>query len=688
MIAVLAASAAVITGDSRPKWLRFEPEMHLSKEGFRDVKWCTRIGGFPWKPSRLSFPASGVLRQDEDYDVFGVRAKWITYTLRNSIFYGVRIDIEGRADIEKAAAQVRREYPPVGEIETINDLERRWSTDSTSVWITLPQDKAGRGTIYLWGRDRKFHDDSKTPYFLAKPPDINSDPRPYQPRYYVIYRASGPITIDGDLSEKAWQDAGWLDAFVDHQHPYAPAPWKTTRAALLYDDEYIYAAAQMQEENVWGHLTERNSIIYYDNDIEIFLDPSADGMNYFEFELNPLNTMFDMWHELDNHRGAYANPVVFNSEGTRHAVKVDGTLNYHHDIDNGWTVEVKIPLADLKPWNPDMTVPIRRGDLWRINFSRVQYMHVYTQLFPYLLPYSPCEDWVLAPTDTGDLHIPELWAKAVFSDLYAGQYDTELEEARPGVLPIPRPQPRIEGMVYFPAVRMTVGPDPKDPVHSPAHDVDVPAFWLDRYPVTVAEYTAFLNLGGNDEYYSPWMRIPERCGIIHEGPGRYRVVPGREDYPVTYVSHQAATAYAAAQNKILPTEFMWERAARGAEGRVFPWGNDPIDPTRANYDFHYGGTTPVGCFPKGATPEGVFDLIGNVKEWTSSEFRPYPGGEPFAHRWLPFWFDPVPENPEYWPVDRGGGWTKQESNMAASYRDGQASMNTGFRCARLGDSQD
>ncbi len=684
---ILIFTVSIYSG-SRPRWKRFSPEMILSQEGFRDVKWATRVKNIPWKWTKSHFPAMGFWREDEDYNVFGVKSKWITYTFRNNIFYGVRVDIDGLKNTQKAMEAVRKEYPPEKEIVRENELEYSWNTKYTQVWVTLPQKKDGLGTIYLWGRDRKFPDASIRPTYLIPPAALNSDPEPYVPRYYVIYRATDSITIDGNINEKAWQDAKWLDSFIDHQYPYAPLPWKTTRVKMIYDDNYVYVAAQLQEENVWGHLTKRDTIAYYDNDFEIFLDPTANGINYFEFEYNALNLLFDMWHELDNHRGAYADPI-FDCKGERHAIGVDGTLNYQYDIDNGWNVEVKIPLNELKEWNPEMSVPIKRGDTWRINFSRVQYMHVYTQLFPYLLPFSPCEDWVLGPTDTGDLHIPELWPIAVFSDRYSGELDKELESNNPKskVLKVPTINDnKKKDMVHFPACTITIGPDPTDSIHSPAHKVDVPEFWMDRYEVTVAEFTEFLNKGNNDKYYSAWMRIPERCGIIKEDNGKYSVVPGRENYPVTYVSHDAALAYAESIGKTLPTEEMWERAARGLEGRKYPWGNEDIDPSRANYNFYYGGTTPIGSFPKGKTPEGIYDMSGNVKEWTNSKFMPYPGGKPFEHRWIKFWFDNFPDLQDpnsYWWVNRGGGWTKQESNMEAAYRDGQGHMNVGFRCVKL-----
>lgn len=666
-----------------PAWLQIENPLPFSPEGFRGVKWCSRMGETPWKLTG-SQSHTQFVRGDEDFSVFGVTAKYITYTSRNSVFYGVRIDIEGKDAVRKALEAVRTGYPPYGAVENVNDRETRWSTQNTSVWVSLPETDGGIGQVYLWGRDRVFPDDSKTPVYLNKPPQLNNTLAKYKPRQYVVYKASGPITIDGGIDEKAWQDAKWTDAFEDAQSPYCPLPWKMTRAKILYDNEYLYVAAQLQEENVWGHITQRDSIVYYDNDFEIFVDPTANAVNYFEYEMTCLNTMFDMWHENDNYRGALADGR-YDAPGLRSAVRVQGTLNYQYDTDEGWTAEVKIPFRDMQAANPDMRIPVKRGDMWRMNFSRVEYLHIYSQLFPYLLPYSPCEDWVWNTTHVGDLHIPEMWAKAVFSDMYAGSVlDTELENSFPILNPPPAPKKRLKDMAYFPASSITLGPDPTDPKHSPAHTVQVPEFRMDRYEVTVAEFTAFLNGGGHDKYYDVHMMIPELCGIIKDSPGKYRVVPGREDYPVVFVSRDTAQAYAESMGKTLPTEAMWERAARGVEGRRYPWGNDPVTPERANYDFHYGGTLPVGSLPKGATPEGIYDLCGNVKEWTSSNYDAYPGGAKFEH-WFnfPFFAPPFGERAAF-PVNRGGGWTKQEPCMDAAYRDAESAHNCGFRCVKTG----
>jgi formylglycine-generating enzyme required for sulfatase activity len=665
-----------------PAWLKIENALPPLPEGFRGVGWCTRLGDIPWKLSGGTVHTL-YTREDENFTIFGATAKYITYTSRNSVLYGVRIDIAGRDNVLEVLEAVKKDYPPAGAVEQVNPRESRWSTRYTSLWVTLPEEPGGLGQVYLWGRDRVFPDDSKTPVYLNKPKELNYTLKKYKPRHYVIYRASGPVTIDGSINEKAWQDAQWTDAFEDAQSPYCPLPWKMTRAKILYDDKNLYVAARLQEENVWGHITQRDSIVYYDNDFEIFVDPTANAVNYYEYEMTCLNTMFDMWHENDNYRGALADGR-YDAPGLRSAVQVQGTLNFHYDTDEGWTAEVMIPLADMKMKNPEMSLPIKRGDQWRMNFSRVEYLHIYTQPFPYLLPYSPCEDWVWNTTHIGDLHIPEMWAKVTFSNLYAGTVHDEALEGGPPILPPPSaPKERKKDMVHFPACTMTLGPDPTDPVHSPAHTVQVPEFWMDRYEVTLAEFTQFLNRGGNDNFFGDKMMNPELCGIICDAPGKYHVIPGRENYPVVFVNHDAALAYAQSLGKTLPTEAMFERAARGLDGRRYPWGNEPLNPNRANYDFHFGGTLQVGSLPNGATPEGIYDLLGNVKEWTDSRLTPYPRGAKFAY-WFnfPFFAPPFGDVPANW-VNRGGGWTKQEKCMEIGYRDTEAAHNCGFRCVKL-----
>jgi len=181
---IIFFSTQVFSGSrSKPKYHILKHELKLSEEGFRSVKWITPIKDVPWKFSKSHFPADGYWRENEDCNVFGVKAKWITYTFRNSFFYGVRIDIEGKTNTEKAMKVVRNNYSPEKDVINENNLEYSWNTKYTQVWITLPEKNDGLGTIYLWGIDRRFPDKAIRPTYLIPPAAFNSDPEPYLPRY-------------------------------------------------------------------------------------------------------------------------------------------------------------------------------------------------------------------------------------------------------------------------------------------------------------------------------------------------------------------------------------------------------------------------------------------------------------------------------------------------------------------------
>ena len=130
-------------------------------------------------------------------------------------------------------------------------------------------------------------------------------------------------------------------------------------------------------------------------------------------------------------------------------------------------------------------------------------------------------------------------------------------------------EPPPRDMVWIPPCKITMGPDESAPYTSPAHEVVLDGYWIDRHPVTVSQFAAFLNETALDEHYVEAMANPNECGILADGSGGYEVVPGREDYPVVYT---VALAYTAWYDRQLPTEAQWERAARGLDGRTYPLG--------------------------------------------------------------------------------------------------------------------
>src|ERR1051326_1524589 len=115
------------------------------------------------------------------------------------------------------------------------------------------------------------------------------------PTHYECPRATSRITIDGKLDDTAWHHAPWTDWFVDIRGDGGPEPRFRTRVKMLWDDDYLYIGANLEEPDVWATLTQHDSVIFRDNDFEVFLNPTGDGRNYFEFEMNALNTGWDLF---------------------------------------------------------------------------------------------------------------------------------------------------------------------------------------------------------------------------------------------------------------------------------------------------------------------------------------------------------------------------------------------------------
>jgi len=183
----------------------------------------------------------------------------------------------------------------------------------------------------------------------------------------------------------------------------------------------------------------------------------------------------------------------------------------------------------------------------------------------------------------------------------------------PSAAPTPTVPVAPEGMVYIPGGEFNLGRDDGEPDERPSHPAAVKAFFLDQSETTNEQYQKFIDATG----YSP---PPSWKGG--------RVLEGTEKLPVTDVTWEDATAYARWAVKRLPTEEEWEFAARGTDGRLYPWGNE-WQPDRANTQNRPGEkrkVEPVGQFPQGDSPYGVHDLSGNVWEWTASDYVAYPGG--------------------------------------------------------------
>ncbi len=224
------------------------------------------------------------------------------------------------------------------------------------------------------------------------------------------------------MDEKAWQNVDWTDNFTDIEGDLKPKPTQDTKVKMLWNKNFLFVAAEINEENIWAYLQNHDDIVYYDNDFEIFLDPDNDGKNYFEFETNAIKTVFDLFLPFPYRHSSFA-LHNFDFKGLRHAITIDGTLNNGNDKDKKWTVEIAIPFTSLsfgldegKP-NPEK--------LWRINFSRVEWdtkweNGKYVKLKNKEGKNLPEHNWVWSPAGIISMHAPERYGYLKFSTNKAG----------------------------------------------------------------------------------------------------------------------------------------------------------------------------------------------------------------------------------------------------------------------------
>ena len=253
---------------------------------------------------------------------------------------------------------------------------------------------------------------------------------------YTCYRTTEPIVIDGKLSEECWRRAPQSNAFVDI---VTGAPgWFDTRVRLLWDDAYLYFGFTAEETDVWGTLTERDSKIYEENDLEIFI---AGKDTYYEFEMSACNVIYEVfwiWKDVHHPGGRFWGRREFDPEtqrtlvldgvgghvhlrgerwgfldwdcrGLQHAVHVDGTLNQRDDTDRGWSAEIAMPWASLIDLADGRSLPPKDGDVWRIDCSRFECVGRNGEKL------DPGDGWTWNRHGHYDSHIPEVFPIVTFS---------------------------------------------------------------------------------------------------------------------------------------------------------------------------------------------------------------------------------------------------------------------------------
>ena len=258
--------------------------------------------------------------------------------------------------------------------------------------------------------------------------------------HYTCYRTSEPIKIDGRLDEPSWQKAPKSPRFVDLVTG-EPGPMDT-HAAALWDDESLYIAFWIEEPYVQAKFTKRDSPIYMENDVEVFI---AGKDCYYEFEINALGTIYEVffiWQDaykkgdifdrsefdLLNQRvdvlGGFQDNLRFGKHprgkrwafqdwdfpGLESTVHVDGTINDNSDIDRGWTVELAFPWKGMGPLAEGRSLPPQDGDTWRLDFSRFEALDFCGE------PVQPPPGWAFNKHGVYDSHIPECFTFVHFSN--------------------------------------------------------------------------------------------------------------------------------------------------------------------------------------------------------------------------------------------------------------------------------
>ena len=258
---------------------------------------------------------------------------------------------------------------------------------------------------------------------------------------------------------------------------------------------------------------------------------------------------------------------------------------------------------------------------------------------------------------------------------------TPLPTSTPTITPFPTKVVDDHGipLVLVPAGPFEMGRNDRAKSERPSHAVTLNAFYIDQFEVTFDGFAAFLNAMGNQfEGNANWVEANDPDLRIHLVEGIWQVDQGFEKYPMNEVTWYGARAYCEWRGARLPTEAEWEKAARGTDGRTYPWGED-ISCEKANYASCFYDAVPVDSFPGSVSPYGAYNMAGNSMEWVADLYSPdYYANSPAEN----------PAGPESgdFRLIRGGSWINAAGNTRTTHRFPKLPVltfkSTGFRCAR------
>jgi len=248
--------------------------------------------------------------------------------------------------------------------------------------------------------------------------ELNINDKIILPKHYIVNKINDQINIDGKDDELAWSNAIYTDDFIDIEGDKIPR--QKTNVKMLWDDKFLYVFAKLYENHIWGDITKRDEVIYYNNDFEVFINPNDDVFSYGEIEINALGTEWDLFLNRPYRLKGKADSS-WDINGLKSAVDINGTLNDPNDLDDYWTVEIAIPLKEIEKLNTSIKdEKVISGDVWRINFSRVNWdFEINNGVYSRKKEngkYLPEYNWVWSPQGIINMHVPENWGYLVFSE--------------------------------------------------------------------------------------------------------------------------------------------------------------------------------------------------------------------------------------------------------------------------------
>jgi hypothetical protein len=239
-------------------------------------------------------------------------------------------------------------------------------------------------------------------FFLTGAPSALAAPNDLPLPTYTVTRTTGAITIDGKLNEPDWARAE--EAKLLETNTGKDVPLKST-VKVLWDDKYMYVGFYFDDPDAWATITKDEGPLWNEEVAEVFIDPEDKGHTYYEFEINPINIVVDLFvlNRGPKYNGSYQTWLDWNySNNMKHAVYVEGNGQEKGTNDKFWTVELAFPFDDI--WTAP-NIPPKDGDMWRVNFYRIEH------------PTANRNDtWYAAfsPTQRASFHTPWRFGKVIF----------------------------------------------------------------------------------------------------------------------------------------------------------------------------------------------------------------------------------------------------------------------------------